>query len=128
FTVNVPLPAGTGDEGYALVWAEVLAPIVRRFQPELVLLSAGFDAHWRDPLAAMRLTLNGYAHLAEEIRRLADEVGAPVAVVLEGGYDLDAVALGMLTTLRALQGAPRMIDALGAGPQRRDPDLTPLLT
>lgn len=127
-TVNVPLPAGTGDAGYARVWAEVLAPVVRRFEPQLILISAGFDAHWRDPLAAMRLTLDGYDHLARELRHLAEEVGAPIAVVLEGGYDLDAVALGMLTTLRALQGQSPLIDCLGPGPQRPDPDLTPLLT
>lgn len=127
-TVNVPLPAGTGDAGYTRVWAEVLAPVLRRFQPQLILLSAGFDAHWRDPLAAMRLTLDGYAHLASELRRLAEEVEAPLVVILEGGYDLDALALGMLTTLRALRGQPPLIDALGSGPQRPDPDLTPLLT
>src|SRR5690606_6591966 len=63
FTLNVPLPAGVGDAGYEQVFRQIVLPAAERFQPELILVSIGHDAHWRDPLAAMRLTLNGYAAL-----------------------------------------------------------------
>lgn len=126
-TVNVPLPAGTGNQGYLRVWREIVAPVVRRFEPQLILLSAGFDAHWRDPLAAMLLTLDGYTQMAAELREMAESIGAKVAVVLEGGYDLEALSLGMLATVRALSGQSPLLDPLGSGPARPEPDLTPLI-
>jgi acetoin utilization deacetylase AcuC-like enzyme len=82
-TVNVPLPGGSGDEDYLRAFDEVVVPAVRAFEPELVLVSAGFDAHVDDPLAGMRVTADGFRELA---RRSAD-LGPRVAAVLEGGYD-----------------------------------------
>jgi acetoin utilization deacetylase AcuC-like enzyme len=82
-TLNVPLPAATGDEGYLRAFDEIVAPAVRAFEPELVLVSAGFDAHVQDPLAAMLVTADGFRELA---RRSAG-LGPRVAAVLEGGYD-----------------------------------------
>lgn len=82
-TVNVPLPGGSGDEDYLRAFDEVVAPAVRAFEPELVLVSAGFDAHVDDPLAGMRVTAGGFRELA---RRSAG-LGPRVAAVLEGGYD-----------------------------------------
>lgn len=92
FTVNVPLPPGSGDEAYARVFEELLPPIARGFRPQLIVVSAGFDAHLSDPLANMRLTDDGYARIARALGRLADELceGRLVAC-LEGGYNLSAL-------------------------------------
>jgi len=82
-TLNVPLPAGSGDEDYLRAFDEVVAPAVRAFEPELVLVSAGFDAHVDDPLAGMRVTAEGFQELANR----SAELGPRLAAVLEGGYD-----------------------------------------
>jgi acetoin utilization deacetylase AcuC-like enzyme len=82
-TVNVPLPAGSGDEEYLRAFTERVEPAVRAFEPELVLVSAGFDAHMDDPLAGMRVTRDGFRELAGRSAALAPRVAA----VLEGGYD-----------------------------------------
>ncbi|HSS81329.1 MAG TPA: histone deacetylase [Gaiellaceae bacterium] len=92
-TVNVPLPAGSGDEDYLLAFEEVVTPAVRAFEPELLLVSAGFDAHVDDPLGGMRITAGGFRELARRSAALAPRVAA----VLEGGYDPG--------TLRVLVGA-----------------------
>ena len=86
-TVNVPLPAGSGDAEYLESFDRVVTPAMERFAPELVLVSAGFDAHEADPLADMRVTESGFRELARRCRALGDRVGA----VLEGGYDLDTL-------------------------------------
>jgi acetoin utilization deacetylase AcuC-like enzyme len=86
-TLNVPLPAGCGDAEYARAFEEIVEPEVRRFQPDLVLVSAGFDAHELDPLAGMRLTEEGFRDLASRSAAL----GPRVAAVLEGGYNLETL-------------------------------------
>ena len=86
-TVNVPLRAGSGDEEYARAWEEKVEPAVRRFEPDLVLVSAGFDAHREDPLASMEVTEAGFRNLARRSALLAPRVGA----VLEGGYNLETL-------------------------------------
>jgi acetoin utilization deacetylase AcuC-like enzyme len=86
-TVNVPLPAGCGDAEYARAFEEIVEPEVRRFQPDLILVSAGFDAHELDPLAGMRLTEDGFRDLAHRSAAL----GPRVAAVLEGGYNLETL-------------------------------------
>jgi acetoin utilization deacetylase AcuC-like enzyme len=82
-TVNVPLPAGSGDDAYLRAFDELVEPAVRSFGPELVLVSAGFDAHVDDPLAGMRVTMEGFRELA----RRSAALGPRVAAVLEGGYE-----------------------------------------
>jgi acetoin utilization deacetylase AcuC-like enzyme len=86
-TVNVPLRAGSGDEEYLEAFARVVEPAVARFEPELVLVSAGFDAHAADPLADMRVTEDGFRELARRCGALSDRVAA----VLEGGYELETL-------------------------------------
>jgi acetoin utilization deacetylase AcuC-like enzyme len=86
-TLNVPLPAGCGDAEYARAFDEIVEPEVRRFRPELVLVSAGFDAHEDDPLAGMRVTVDGFTELA----RRSAALGPRVAAVLEGGYNLETL-------------------------------------
>jgi acetoin utilization deacetylase AcuC-like enzyme len=85
--LNLPLPAGSGDGGYLRAFDEQVAPAVSQFEPELLIVSAGFDAHESDPIAGMRVTADGFRLLAERCRGLAPSVAA----VLEGGYNLDTL-------------------------------------
>ena len=86
-TLNLPLPAGSGDEVYRIAFETSVEPAVRAFEPDLVLVSAGFDAHERDPLAQMEVTEEGFRELAARCASL----GPRVAAVLEGGYNLDTL-------------------------------------
>ena len=121
--VNVPLRAGVGDEGYQRAFDEVLAPLARRFGPDLILVSAGYDAHWRDPLASMQVTVKGFYRLAQRVKSLADELcGGRLVCALEGGYHLEALAYSVLATFQALAsdvGEP--MDPLGAPPYGESP-------
>ena len=106
-TVNVPLPAGSGDAEYVGVVQRVLAPVLRAFRPELILVSAGFDAHRDDPLAAMEVSCAGYEAMAAWLRALADDVcGGRVAFVLEGGYAASGLREGVAAVLAASLGRP----------------------
>lgn len=115
-TINVPLPEGVGDAGYLEVFQRVLAPAARKFKPQLILLSAGFDAHWLDPLASMQLSVTGYMRLVEEILALADELcRGKLVCLLEGGYNLDVLSHAVLSTIRVLSGdAQGISDPFGA--------------
>ena len=105
-TLNVPFPAGTGDAEFARAFDELVLPIARRFAPEFVLVSAGFDCDGRDPLGGLDVTPAGIAHMARACRRLADETAAGrIVAVLEGGYALDAIGDGVATVLDVLRGA-----------------------
>jgi len=118
YTVNVPLPAGVGDEGFRRIFAELLAPLAERFRPQLILVSAGYDAHWNDPLAGLCLSLAGYWQLAQTVVGLAERLCAGrLVVLLEGGYNLTVLAHGVADTCRALLGDPTPgPDPLGACP------------
>lgn len=120
-TLNVPLPYYVDDAGYDAIYDEVIVPAVRRFAPDLILVSAGYDSHWADPLAPMNASVAGYASVAQKVYNLAAEVcSGRLVCALEGGYDLQALAASVLATLRVLQGRPDLVeDSLGAGPTRR---------
>jgi acetoin utilization deacetylase AcuC-like enzyme len=105
YTVNLPVAAGAGDALYASLLEHVVAPLARAYAPQLVLISAGFDAHRDDPLADLELTEAGFAALTGIVRRLAAELEAPVGAVLEGGYDLRALAASTAAMLRVLTAA-----------------------
>jgi len=93
FTVNAPMAASGGDSEYLRIFDRLLLPIARQFKPEFVLISCGFDCHYRDPPGGMRVTESGFTALTRRMRRLADEhCGGKLAVALEGGYDLRALA------------------------------------
>ena len=103
FTLNLPLPAGSGDAEYERVFESEVLPALDRFGPDVVLVSAGFDAHERDPLAGMALTTEGYGRLTRLLRGSADRLCAGRLVsLLEGGYDLEALAASVETHLRVL--------------------------
>lgn len=127
-TINIPLPAGTGDAGFAKVYEQIIWPAARRFQPELIVVSAGFDAHWRDPLAELRLSLPGYAHISRELIRMANELcDGKIVFVMEGGYDLEALAHGWRNIAHALLGESHVSDPLGLR-QGTEPNIQPLMT
>ncbi len=103
FTLNVPLPAGSGDVEYLKAFREVLRPAIDRFRPEAILISAGFDAHRDDPLAGMRVTAAGYAGItAVVVEAAAAHCRGRIVSLLEGGYDLDALGASVEAHLRAL--------------------------
>jgi acetoin utilization deacetylase AcuC-like enzyme len=102
YTVNLPVPPGAGDGTFTSLVAHVVVPLAHAFQPQLMLISAGYDAHIDDPLAQCRVTEDGYAAMAVLLRDVAREVGAPLGVLLEGGYDLGALARSVAATMEAL--------------------------
>jgi acetoin utilization deacetylase AcuC-like enzyme len=105
FTVNVPLPAGCGDAEYLDTFDSVIEPIVEQYAPQLVLVSAGFDPHVRDPLGGMRVTESGFAAMMRTLLRQARRSGKGRCIaVLEGGYDLSAVRDSARAVLNELQG------------------------
>jgi acetoin utilization deacetylase AcuC-like enzyme len=91
-TLNVPLPAGAGDPDYRDTFDELIRPAFEDFDPDLLLISAGFDAHRHDPISRMRVSTEGYGMLTDRVRDLADETDAALAFVLEGGYGLDTLS------------------------------------
>ncbi|MGA2009084.1 MAG: histone deacetylase [Solirubrobacteraceae bacterium] len=99
-----PLYPGTGDDVYRSLIEHVAAPVARRFAPQLLLISAGFDAHVDDPLADCCVTEAGYAAMAASLRALCTELGIPFGAVLEGGYALTALGRSVAATLEALGG------------------------
>jgi acetoin utilization deacetylase AcuC-like enzyme len=118
FTINLPLAAGAGDETYADLFDRIVIPAAAAYQPELVLISAGFDAHARDPLGGMRLTDEGFAALARRVVGIADEYAdGRVVAVLEGGYDPPALAASVVATLAALDADDASLHR--AAPERR---------
>jgi len=94
-TVNLPLAAGAGDADYGYAIDEAIGPAITRFDPGLVIVSAGFDAHRHDPISRMRVSSEGYALMTDQVRTLTDDIGAASAYVLEGGYGLDTLAEGV---------------------------------
>jgi acetoin utilization deacetylase AcuC-like enzyme len=120
YTINIPLRAGHGDGSYARLYEHIIWPAARRFQPELILVSAGFDAHWTDPLAQMRLSLTGYAHLTRELGTMAQELcEGKIVFVMEGGYHLDALSHGVRNIAHALLGDTDISDPLGPPKDRQ---------
>lgn len=103
FNLNCPLPPGSGDAEFLYAYQQLLLPVARRFDPQVVLVSAGFDAHQADPLSHLRVSAAGFGNLARLVRHLADGslAGGKVVSVLEGGYDLPALADSVLAVLEA---------------------------
>jgi acetoin utilization deacetylase AcuC-like enzyme len=125
--VNIPLPAGVGDLAFGQIAKEVIVPLAARFAPDFVLVSAGFDSHWRDTLAGMQLTCHGYYDLALSLVDIARRhSGGRLVFVLEGGYDPEALAGSVQAVLFALAGEPCPTDPLGPAPYT-PPDIGPIL-
>lgn len=104
FTINIPLPAGTGNEGYRHVFEEIVVPVLNGFAPQLLLISAGYDPHFADPLGGMVLSAAGFRTLAHLLIAAAERREARVAAVLEGGYSLPHLGHSVVATLEAFTG------------------------
>jgi acetoin utilization deacetylase AcuC-like enzyme len=112
YTVNLPVPPGSGDGCYTSLVEHVVVPLARAFEPQLVLVSAGFDAHADDPLADCAVTEGGYTAMTASLVRLCAQLDVRLGLVLEGGYDLGALARSVAATLAVLVD-PALVD----GPQ-----------
>ena len=104
FTINLPVPAGADEEIWLSLVEHIVLPVAMSFEPDRVLVSAGFDAHRADPLAGCRLEADSFAKIACHVRDLASRLEAPLGVVLEGGYEPDALTESVAATLAALSG------------------------
>jgi acetoin utilization deacetylase AcuC-like enzyme len=114
FTVNLPMPAGLGDGEYVRAYREIVEPIGRTFDPELVLVSAGFDAHRADPLGGMAVSAGGFAALMDVCLAVASGAArGRLVAVLEGGYDLDALAESSAAVLRRMMDRPAVATTTG---------------
>ncbi len=113
FTINLPVPAGSGEAEWLGLVEHVVMPAARDFAPDLILISAGFDAHRADPLADCTLETDSFRQLALHTAALAAELGVPAGALLEGGYDVDALAASAVATMEALEdgGKPRSVPA-----------------
>ena len=125
YTVNVPLPPDVGEAGFLQAFETILRPLARRYQPEMVLVSAGYDAHWRNSRYVQgireRLTVRGLAALSRSLQEITDaHCPGRLVGILEGGYDLEALAYGVLGTLGVWLG-----DAETARPARPAADRSP---
>jgi acetoin utilization deacetylase AcuC-like enzyme len=102
FSINLPVPAGADEDAWLSLLEWIVLPAGAEFRPDLVLISAGFDAHRDDPLAGCELETGSFREMARHVRALGDAVGAPVGAVLEGGYDLAALAGSVVATMEGL--------------------------
>jgi len=104
YTVNLPVPPGSDDLAYRALVDHVVVPLAREFKPQLLLVSAGYDAHREDPLADCQVTEAGFAAMTHSLRRACLDLGAPLGFVLEGGYALGPLARSVAATMEAMVG------------------------
>ncbi len=128
FTLNVPLPHSVGNDQFARIFDDLLVPTMRRYQPQLVLVSAGYDAHWADPLGALTLLdAAGYHYMTQVLHGIAREFAqGRIVLILEGGYNFDALGWSTYASVQALLGNSMLEDPVGA-PPREERDITDLI-
>ena len=103
YNINIPLPAASGINEYMETFNEIVKPAAIRYNPEIIMISCGYDAHFLDPIGNMNLTVKDYGHLTKQISELADDLcDGKLMTVLEGGYNLDVVAHSVLATLTVM--------------------------
>ncbi|MFZ5769987.1 MAG: histone deacetylase [Thermodesulfobacteriota bacterium] len=111
YTINVPLPGGQGDEAFARIFNSLLVPVARQYQPEMIMVSAGFDIYKGDPLGSMQVTIDGFAYLTRLLVELAAELcGGRLLLTLEGGYNVAGQRDGVLAVLDELSGRKFLSD------------------
>lgn len=122
--LNFPFAVGVGAHGFQQAYTDVLLPALRRFRPELLLISAGYDAHWDDPLAGLGLSLTGQAWMSETLVAAAHELcQGRIVFTLEGGYNLNVLRHGVANSIKALTGRNDYVDPFGSSP-RPEPDIS----
>jgi acetoin utilization deacetylase AcuC-like enzyme len=122
YTINVPLPAGCADAEYLRVFQDIVVPAAKKFEPEWILVSAGFDPHRRDPLGGMDVTERGFAEMAQRLLKLADRYsGGKIAFLLEGGYDLTGLRNSVAEVLATMQQQPQSSERAKVGGDRIEP-------
>jgi len=102
YNINIPMPAGTGDRGYLEAWKRIVEPVAMEYKPEMILLSAGYDAHQDDPLGQQRISTKGYAELSQRLLNLAHENNAKLVSFLEGGYNVKSLSESAVATMSVL--------------------------
>lgn len=126
-TVNLSLPPFSGDQAFKVAYGEIVPSLLDRFRPEMILVSFGFDAHWRDPLANLQVSARGYGEAVSSMKKWADKnCNSRIAVILEGGYDLEAAAACGLAATQALLDM-EVTDAIGPSPQSESDLWIPVL-
>lgn len=118
YNVNVPLARGTGDAGFYYLFTQLFEPVARQFNPELIMISAGFDAHHADPLGGLELTVKGYNQIADIVKRVAqDTCGGKTVMALEGGYNLGTIGYAAAAMLNVFGDFGSKIDEPGMLPR-----------
>ena len=116
YTCNIPLPPNSGDLAFDAAFDEIILPLLDGFQPEMILISFGFDAHWKDPLAQMQLSSDGYAHQVQKLQNWAQaNCSGRISLFLEGGYDLEAGSACGLAVTHSMLGQ-KWHDLIGPSP------------
>ena len=125
--INIPLQAGVGDNGFKTVYEKIVIPSLERFNPDLILVSAGYDAHWDDPLANLNLSLTGYDWISRELINSAERIcSGKIVFFLEGGYNLKVLKEGISNSIRALIGVEDFDDPIGNS-SGNEPDVKKLV-
>ena len=125
--INIPLPGGAGDQAFAAIADGIILPAGRRFAPDVIIVSAGFDAHWADPLAGLQLSCAGFYQLASRLTELAlATCQGRLVLSLEGGYDPSALAASIVAILAGIGGNSPPPDAIGPAPAS-EPDVSDLV-
>jgi len=125
--LNIPLEPGIGDEGFQRIYNELIIPKLEEFNPNIIIVSAGYDAHWNDPLANLNLSLTGYSWISKALVDLSEKVcNGKIVFTLEGGYNLDVLSNGVTNSIRALLNYDDFEDPIGAH-QQEEPEINELL-
>ena len=125
--MNIPLPPHVGDNGFTKIYSEAVLPKIEKFHPDLLFVSAGYDAHWDDPLANMGLSLSGYSWISEELVKISEKLcDSKIVFTLEGGYNLKALSYGVDNSIRVLLGLKDYDDPIGNSPYQ-EPDISTLI-
>ncbi len=125
--LNIPLETGVGDEGFQRIYNELIIPKLVEFKPELIIVSAGYDAHWNDPLANLSLSLTGYSWISKTLVDLSEKLcNGKIVFTLEGGYNLDVLSNGVANSVKALLQRDDFIDPFGKSPNG-EPEIGELL-
>jgi acetoin utilization deacetylase AcuC-like enzyme len=113
--LNIPLEAGVGDSGFLEIYNEIIIPKLINYKPDIILVSAGYDAHWNDPLANMGLSLSGYTRISEKLVKAAEQMcDSKIVFTLEGGYNLEVLSNGVINSIKALMGRDDFEDPIGS--------------